>query len=736
MTLALVGATFWGMDKFIHDRLREPVDDAGWAAPETLLHWISVPRLALKLTRACHLPHTGYDQLCNWLQYDPALLCRYLFVLRDQPGSTTPVTIRERLQQGDRTLLSRTLLCAPRLDDQFPESGLIAAEQWLLQHWLESVQCAFLSRAFARLLELPDCDDVFFGGLLYRCGELALFALEKQDYLHKVLTQATPQLQREQERRLFQVTAPMISQRILRQLQLPQAYQDAALFHELPTQRILAAHPVTRVVYVSHQIVSGQIGTYADASRLCRQLLGLSGNRCEMLLESALTQAFDVVELLGLPISPDTVRQRLLPPPPQEDVTSTLMADLHQLRLERTQIKNILSATLWLQEDSNPSALLQQVQRAAYLLFGSRQVLLFRHNARQRCLQGENPALHNAFEAAVSIALEHSTLVTDCFRLQQAVASFSRPEAELSVIDLELMQLCQCQSLVALPVSLEHQQWGCLVLAFDNEIQTRFNRWHDALLFFAQQVHQGLALQDTRRRWQQEMVQFERRLFENRLKRLAHEINNPLSIAQNHLHILGTHLDDQPDMTEQLGMAIDQIHGSSQILQAAVERLNGHSTPLTAVSINELIQDVLYVFSSQEALALKIMTTLDERLPTLYIDENYARQVLINLIKNAMECCDEGNTIHVTTRGQINIHGQRHIAIQIQDDGPGLADSLLDTLFVEQHSEKPGADHGLGLTIVKDLVEEMGGLIFFQRSEDHLSIFTVYLPVTPQRTGT
>lgn len=718
------------MEKYTHDRTKEPADDIGWSSPENLLHWVSVPRLALKLTRACHLPHTDYDQLCNWLQYDPALLCRYLFVLHTS-GQMKGMSVRERLQQGDRTLLSRTLLCSPRLDEQFPETGLIAAEQWLLQHWLESVQCAFLSRAFARMLALPDADDVFFAGLLYRCGELALFALEKQDYLNRVVNLADGNRQRDQEHRLFQVTAPQISQRILRQLHLPQAYQDAALFHELPMQRVLAAHPVTRAVCVAHQIVSGQVASYAEALRLCRQVLGITGDHCEMLLESALTQAFDVVELLGLPM-PSAIRQRLVPPVPDDEEASTLTADLHQLRLERTQIKNILSASLWLQDEANPSALLQQIQRAAYLLFGSRQVLLFRYDRQHQCLRGDNPAVAQSFEAAVTIALEHSTLLTDSFRKQTAIASFGRSESELSVIDLELMQLCQCQYLVALPLSLAQEKWGCMILAFDSEIHTRFNRWHDPLLFFAQQVYQGLALQDARRRWQQDTAQFEKRLFENRVKRLAHEINNPLSIAQNHLYIVRNQLEALPVPAEHLATAVDQIQASSRILQATVERLNGHSSPVSAVNINELIQDVLYVFSSQEDSALKIMTTLDERLPTLYIDDNYARQVLINLIKNAMESCDEGNTIHVSTRGQINIQGQRHIAIQIQDDGPGLADTLLDTLFIEQHSDKPGPNHGLGLTIVKDLVEAMGGLIFFQRNDDLLSTFTVYLPVTSQ----
>lgn len=718
------------MDTFNDDRVVESADDTGWTSPASLLTWATLPRLALKLTRACHLPQTEYGQLCALLHYEPAQLCRYLFTL--QAAQPLTGTIHERLQKGHKHLLSRTLICAPRLDELFPDTALPEAESFLVQHWIESLQCAFLGRAFARVMELSDAEDVFFAGLFYRIGELALLAQEKQDYL--TLLQRTDANQRRQrERALYLIDANQLSQRILQQLHLPQWFMDAALFHDQPPERIQSAHPVTRLIHVAHRIVSGDIRRFQDAQRAFRTLLDLDHAHGEMLLESALNQSFDVMESLGVHCPPEWLRQCLLPLPPQETTASTLDSDLQQLRVERIQLKNILSTTLWLDGNDDSDGLLQQLQRSAYLLFGSRQLILFRYDPEQQCLRGENPTVEDAFETAVTLPLSHRNLVTDCLQEQKAVASFHRPTATLSVIDLELMQYCQRQFLVTLPISDERQKWGCMVLAFDAEIQNRYTMWQGALQFFAQQAHQALILRDTRRHWQRETAHFERKTYEHRFRRTAHEINNPLSIAQNHLNILLSNR-NLPDSTrEHAAVAIEQIDAASHILKSAIERMHGDTNALAPVNINELIQDVLYLFSTQDDLETNIVSTLDERLPTIYIDENYLRQVLINLIKNATECCGEGNTISVVTHGQVNLQGRRHVVIQIQDDGPGLPEGMLDGLFVDSRTHKPSQQGGMGLTIVKDLVEEMGGLISFQRLDDTQSVFTLYLPAQPNR---
>lgn len=716
------------MDTFINQSVNE-TDESGFASPASLLQLVSLPRLALQLTRACHQPQTDYQQLCNLLQYDPALTLRYLFALQAAHPSPQPESIAARLALGNKDLLSRTLLCSDRFDEKFAAGFWTGAEQFMLQNWLESVQCAFLSRALARIMELPDSDDAFFAGLLYRCGELALLAQEKQDYLHLLAGCQSQEERRQREQEQYQTQHMWVSQRILKQLELPHAFRDATLYYHLPSSSIVTAHPITRIVYVAHQIVTGQMKRFGEAVSLVRQVLDLQAQHVEMLLESALNQSQEIQETLALHIDAALVRQTLLPALPLDDIAPTLHSDLEQLRVERVQLKNILSASSLLDQAADMASLQEGIQRLAYLLFGCRNLMLFRHHPEQDALHGENSLRPNAFENLLRLSLKQSCLPTDCFRQQQAIHNFQVDSKTAAVVDLELMQLSGCKSLVALPLTRETRRWGCLVLAFEAEIQDRFNMMQRPLLFFAQQVQQALERRDQRMHWQHELAQFERKLFEHRLKRIAHEVNNPLSIAQNHLHIVLMNEALPAAARDHLDTIVGQIETSSRILQHGIERLEGNDANPVAVSINELVQDLVYIFASQDEAGFEFKTDLDELLPTIYIDDNYLRQVLINLIKNAMECCEDGGLIRITTRGKIVINGRRHVTVQVQDDGPGIPDHQLDTLFHSRPSNKEGSHAGIGLAIVRDLVEEMGGLISFERSEDEQSRFSIYLPV-------
>ncbi|HVL02785.1 MAG TPA: ATP-binding protein [Dongiaceae bacterium] len=721
------------MDSIFHFSATETTDDTGFASPASLIQLVSLPRLALQLTRACHQPLTDYSQLCNLLQYDPALTLRYLCTLQALNHGPQPESISARIAHGNKALLSRTLLCGDRFDEKFAAGFWDLAERFMLQHWLESVQCAFLARGLARVMELPDSDDVFFAGLLYRCGELALLAQERQDYLRLISGCSNDEERRQQELAHYQTQHMWVSQRILKMLDFPHAFRDATLYYHLPPTSLIAAHPVTRIVYVAHRIVTGQVTRFGEAVSLTRQLLDLQAPHIEVLLESALNQAQEIQESLALHVDETLVRQTLLPALPAPDAAANLQSDLEQLRVERIALKNILSAASLLDQAADLGTLQEAIGRLAYLLFGCRHVMLFRHQPERDALQGENSLRPNAFENLLRLPLKQSCLPTDCFRHQQPVDNFRSDPPPPAVVDLELMQLSGCQSLVALPLTLEQRRWGCMVLAFEPDIQNRFNMLQRALQFFAQQVQQALERRDQRMHWQQELAQFERKLFEHRLKRIAHEVNNPLSIAQNHLHIVQMNEALPANVRDHVETVIEQIEGSSRILQAGIERLEGTDSHLIAVSINELIQDLVPVFSTKDSAQddadFEFKTDLDESLPTIYIDDTYLRQVLINLIKNAMECCEDGGIIRITTRARIVINGRRHVTVQVQDDGPGIPDHQLETLFQPGPSSKEGRHAGIGLAIVKDLVEEMGGLISFQRSEDEQSTFSIYLPI-------
>lgn len=83
-----------------------------------------------------------------------------------------------------------------------------------------------------------------------------------------------------------------------------------------------------------------------------------------------------------------------------------------------------------------------------------------------------------------------------------------------------------------------------------------------------------------------------------------------------------------------------------------------------------------------------VVSMLDERLATLYIDQKYLRQVLIKPIKNAKECCEVGNTIQVATPGQVNNSCRLSCTAVVPDVSARPPDYLLDSPIARIPSKK------------------------------------------------
>jgi len=198
-------------------------------------------------------------------------------------------------------------------------------------------------------------------------------------------------------------------------------------------------------------------------------------------------------------------------------------------------------------------------------------------------------------------------------------------------------------------------------------------------------------------------------------RRLAHEIRNPLTpiqlSAERLQHKVGNRLsgDEAALLQRATETIIHQVEAMKEMVQAFSEYARPPVLQLQRVDFNALVQEVVELYRGQAAQA-SIRTDLDDRLPWLEADPGRLRQLLNNLIRNALEA-DAGGAceIVVSTRRRSGRHAGG-VELDIEDNGPGFADAMLDQLFEPYVSTKPRGS-GLGLAIVKKIVEEHNGSI-------------------------
>lgn len=199
-------------------------------------------------------------------------------------------------------------------------------------------------------------------------------------------------------------------------------------------------------------------------------------------------------------------------------------------------------------------------------------------------------------------------------------------------------------------------------------------------------------------------------------RRLAHEIRNPLTpiqlSAERLQHKFADRLDGQDaEVLERATRTIiHQVDTMKEMVKAFSEYARPPVLELEAVDLNALIQDVVELYRGEREQP-EFSLALDPALPPLNADPGRLRQLLNNLIRNALEAAPAGTLCRVTLATR---RGEGRYAdgveLRVRDNGPGFSDEVLSQLF-EPYVTTKARGTGLGLPIVKKIVEEHNGSI-------------------------
>jgi two-component system sensor histidine kinase HydH len=188
---------------------------------------------------------------------------------------------------------------------------------------------------------------------------------------------------------------------------------------------------------------------------------------------------------------------------------------------------------------------------------------------------------------------------------------------------------------------------------------------------------------------------------------ISHEIKNPLMIIGGFARQVKENLNGPKEKNlEKLQIVIDEIKRLEGFL-VEVGRYAKFSEPrLSAGNLNALIQDTctfLTPILEEKGIVLKL--DLDAALPSFPFDREHIRQVILNLVKNALEAMEQPGTLSVASHtfpGNILVH--------ISDTGPGIPPDILAKIFQPFFSTKPRGS-GLGLAISQQIMAAHQGEI-------------------------
>ena len=193
---------------------------------------------------------------------------------------------------------------------------------------------------------------------------------------------------------------------------------------------------------------------------------------------------------------------------------------------------------------------------------------------------------------------------------------------------------------------------------------------------------------------------------------IAHEINQPLAAASNYASAAALALSTQQDparAVEFLKEISAQILRAGNIIRKLRSFLSHREVELRREDLAEVASDAVNLLLVGSRKLHVLMVEIPASIPAVYIDRIQIQQVLVNLVRNAFEACDQAQGTPRIVIGAREIGDM--VEVEVTDNGPGLPEGFAERLGERFASSKGIAGLGIGLNISKRIVEAHGGAL-------------------------
>ena len=688
----------------------------------------SPPQLLSKLLDICHDPDSSIEELADLIGTDAALTAKLIMAVNSAAFEIKqPV---DNLSHAVALLgheLVKTMMLTSSMQQLF--AGLINTQkEFVCNTWLESFYCAVIAKDFAHSLDYDYPQDAYLAGLLHHFGQI-VFDTKFHDQYVDIMNLATEAEVIRREIQIFGLSHTELGASLIEQWpSLSPAIADAIRFHHEEDEQLQGGDVLCQIL--------------AESSEIARHLSRYG--RPDGNWQSGLVDEKEL-KLIYLHVQDKMAQVAVsfdIPHPKSGSLTQVHVSqdiERETIKLARrirdaSLVKVITCEEIDSANINTPKNLLLKIAREMQLLFSISDVAMLFPDSK-------NPAYLGLYEvdqvrAVSKFSIENSK--------SQIIRSYTErcniwiePEKardEISPIsDRQIIRRLNHEIALSLPLGHGDQVIGAVVIGANKDQKKPLE---NLAKFISDYLKINAEL------WIRNNQDLKQRAFEDSVKKeqehkdvdkLIHEISNPLSVIANYIDII-------QDNSKSSGAGNES---EIRILKEEVQRIGNivvnfrdekESEPATVFLNEELKMSVpLYVKSIKNDKEVEIKWALDESDAEIEITRDALRQVILNLVKNAIEAQSRDAEIVVSSRHFVNIDGATFAQFSIADRGRGIDPITRQLLFAPLASAKDGAIRGLGLSVTADIVARYNGQIKYMENEVGGSSFEILIPLRIKR---
>jgi signal transduction histidine kinase len=271
----------------------------------------------------------------------------------------------------------------------------------------------------------------------------------------------------------------------------------------------------------------------------------------------------------------------------------------------------------------------------------------------------------------------------------------------------------------------------------------------DTLEIFSPQI--AIAIENARlyRKLQEQMLELQRSysllgraeklsFLGNVAARLAHEIKNPMTSIGTFIQMLPYKYNDEDYRGKFHKTVVEETNRVNNLISELMDLVKTKEAKFAFNDIHELIDKMLMLISAQsKAKKIKVECKYDPGVGDVWLDSEKMRQVILNILSNAMDATPEGGRIEISTRHNSKKGKDETIQIFIKDNGEGIPQSNIDKIFepyyTTKHKSSLHSGTGLGLFVSHQNMQQHGGTIEVKSKVNKGTTFILSLPCNPSQ---